>query len=146
MKLKKLAGVLAVAGLVVPGIASATNGYFGALNGSGTVTVNSVAFIGRTNSNGSSSAAWTGTPNVDKIGTGTQVLSGTDSGLGWLMASGGTLELTTGYSKSTNDFLYVGAYDQATWNDNLAVGMDHAFHRRVVYVDTGEQLHHLHWT
>ena len=28
MKLKKLAGILAIAGLAVPGIASATNGYF----------------------------------------------------------------------------------------------------------------------
>ena len=101
-----------------------TNGYIGALNGAGTLIINSIAFIGRTNNNGSFSGNFSYSAGaICKIGTGIQTLSGTNSATtNWIMASGGTLTLATGYTQTTNAPLYIGSYDDTTYNDNLPSG------------------------
>ncbi|CAN7458784.1 autotransporter outer membrane beta-barrel domain-containing protein [Variovorax sp. LjRoot290] len=106
--------------------ASGTNdAYFGVINGAAGTNLNtqSVFHVGTSNGNGTYSGDITGVGSINKLGAGTQILNGATTGTsGWLMASKGTLELASGFSKTTNDLLYVGAFDQARYNDGGAAG------------------------
>ncbi|NDZ15982.1 autotransporter outer membrane beta-barrel domain-containing protein [Variovorax sp. WS11] len=101
------------------------NAYFGAIDGAAGTTLapQSIFHIGMNGADGKFSGDTAGAGNINKLGAGTQVLNGASSNTnGWLMASRGTLELASGFTRTSSNILYVGAFDQATFNDGGAPG------------------------